>query len=393
MTDADDLERRLRGLRCRRAGQRARRPCAAAPAVAVAPGAPRPASALASAGGRRRGGGCRRCGRRRLVGARRPGHGALETTAEAVLVVGQVGSASTSARHPRRPRRSQAAPASGSAVPDVPAAGKGDLGRARRRSRRRCRHADHRAAVAPDQGRPCVRDGDAGHGQRQGSGRRVVLRAPLPGLRSPDRGRLPPAHLLARPCAGAPEPAGPGLSAGAGLVFANSLSLDFATGAANVLTVDNATHKMTVVSDGKVWGDVPGLLGLGPTPTKRGVKVIMEKGRNLMRGPGYYDPSVKFTQRLTYGGEYLHSAPRIMSPTTSRNIARGVNSSNGCTNLTPPIAKRLDSLRDRRRREVPQRRRTADGPGRRLRRLERAVAAVEDRRVVPAAALPADHVG
>ena len=36
----------------------------------------------------------------------------------------------------------------------------------------------------------------------------------------------------------------------------------------------------------------------------------MEKGVDIpMRGPGYYDAHVKWTQRLTYDGEYLHAAP------------------------------------------------------------------------------------
>ena len=94
-------------------------------------------------------------------------------------------------------------------------------------------------------------------------------------------------------------------------------------------TNPNATHKLTVTSDGKVWGTFPVSLGASNTPTKRGVKVIMEKGKDIsMRGPGYYDPHVKYTQRLTYGGEYLHAAPW-----NTYNITHGINSSNGCTNL------------------------------------------------------------
>jgi lipoprotein-anchoring transpeptidase ErfK/SrfK len=132
-----------------------------------------------------------------------------------------------------------------------------------------------------------------------------------------------------------------GVSAGKGLAFDDNLSLDFTTGAANILTVNDATHQLTVMSDGKQWPDAsttfPVSLGSNATPTKRGVKVIMEKGRDIaMRGPGYYDPHVKMTQRLTYDGEYLHSAPWNVS-----NIENGVDSSNGCTNLLPADAKRL----------------------------------------------------
>jgi lipoprotein-anchoring transpeptidase ErfK/SrfK len=129
-----------------------------------------------------------------------------------------------------------------------------------------------------------------------------------------------------------------GVSAGKGLVFDGKLSsLDFYTGAAHVAIVNDATHRMTVTSDGKTWGTFPVSLGAHDTPTKRGVKVIMEKGRDIsMRGPGYFDPHVKFTQRLTYGGEYLHSAPWNVY-----NITHGIDSSNGCTNLLPSDATKL----------------------------------------------------
>jgi lipoprotein-anchoring transpeptidase ErfK/SrfK len=127
-----------------------------------------------------------------------------------------------------------------------------------------------------------------------------------------------------------------GVSAGTGLAFDDSLTLSITTGAANVSTVDSRSLTMTVVSDGKIYGRFPVSLGAANTPTARGTKVIMEQGRDIsMRGPGYFDPHVEYTQRLTYGGEYLHSAPW--------NVANlGVRStSNGCTNLSPAAAKRL----------------------------------------------------
>jgi lipoprotein-anchoring transpeptidase ErfK/SrfK len=128
-----------------------------------------------------------------------------------------------------------------------------------------------------------------------------------------------------------------GVSAGKGLAFDNNLTLDFNIGAAHITTVDNSSHTVTVVSDGKKYGTFKTSLGASNTPTLRGIKVIMEKGRDIsMRGPGYYDASVKYTQRLTYAGEYLHAAPW-----NTRNIANGVNSSNGCTNLTDDVAKQL----------------------------------------------------
>ncbi|WP_460605365.1 L,D-transpeptidase [Jatrophihabitans fulvus] len=114
-------------------------------------------------------------------------------------------------------------------------------------------------------------------------------------------------------------------------------SLDFRIGPRNIVTVDDSTNKVTVVSDGKQWGTFPTSLGAPNTRTQRGIKVIMEKGRSIcMRGPGYYECGVKYTQRLTYGGEYLHQAEWNI-----RNINAGVNSSNGCTNLLPADAAKL----------------------------------------------------
>jgi lipoprotein-anchoring transpeptidase ErfK/SrfK len=127
-----------------------------------------------------------------------------------------------------------------------------------------------------------------------------------------------------------------GLSAGKGLAFDDSLTLAIATGAAHVSTVNAATLVMTVMSDGKLYGRFPVSLGASNTPTARGTKVIMEKGKDIsMRGPGYFDPHVQWTQRLTYGGEYLHSAPWNVGNIGQRST------SNGCTNLLPAQAKQL----------------------------------------------------
>jgi lipoprotein-anchoring transpeptidase ErfK/SrfK len=138
-----------------------------------------------------------------------------------------------------------------------------------------------------------------------------------------------------------------GVSAGKGLAFDDSLTLDYATGPANILTVDDRTHTLTVVSDKKEWGRFKVSLGARDTPTKRGSKVIMEKGADICmsgnppNGPSYHECHVKWTQRLTYDGEYLHAAPW-----NTVNIANGVDSSNGCTNLDTNDAKKLyDFLR------------------------------------------------
>jgi lipoprotein-anchoring transpeptidase ErfK/SrfK len=131
-----------------------------------------------------------------------------------------------------------------------------------------------------------------------------------------------------------------GLAAGNGLVYNDSLTSSFTIGASHIATVDNYTHKLTLVSDGKVEGVYPVSLGATDTPTARGTKVIMEKGASIcMSGPGYHICDVKYTQRLTYGGEYLHAAPWNVS-----HIENGINSSNGCTNLLPADAEKLFNI-------------------------------------------------
>jgi lipoprotein-anchoring transpeptidase ErfK/SrfK len=130
-----------------------------------------------------------------------------------------------------------------------------------------------------------------------------------------------------------------GVSAGPGLAFDDSLTLDMTTGPAIISTVDANALRITVTDDGKVYGVYPVSLGALNTRTLSGTKVIMEKGADIpMRGPGYYDPHVQWTQRLTYGGEYLHSAPWNVGNLGVRST------SNGCTNLSPTVAKQLYDL-------------------------------------------------
>src|SRR3954468_19041585 len=128
-----------------------------------------------------------------------------------------------------------------------------------------------------------------------------------------------------------------GHSAGKGLAFDDSLTLDFTTGARHIALVNDANHTITVTSDGVQKYKFPVSLGATNTPTAHGTKIIMEKGLDIcMRGPGYYECHVKYTQRLTYGGEYLHAAPW-----NTKNIHNGVDSSNGCTNMYMADAKTL----------------------------------------------------
>jgi len=126
-----------------------------------------------------------------------------------------------------------------------------------------------------------------------------------------------------------------GRSAGTGLVFDNSLTLDMSTGAANISKIDGHTERMVVTSDGKQVFSFPVSLGKASTPTFSGIKVVMEKDKvQRMTGPGY-DVKVPWSVRITNSGEFLHSASW-----NGGNIGQR-STSHGCTNLNVADAKRF----------------------------------------------------
>ena len=129
-----------------------------------------------------------------------------------------------------------------------------------------------------------------------------------------------------------------GRSAGTGLVFDNSLTLDMSTGAANISRIDGHTERMIVTSDTKQVFSFPVSLGKASTPTFNGVKVVMEKDRvQRMTGPGF-DLQVPWSVRITNSGEFVHSASW-----NGGNIGQR-STSHGCTNLTAADAKRFFSF-------------------------------------------------
>ncbi len=127
-----------------------------------------------------------------------------------------------------------------------------------------------------------------------------------------------------------------GLPAGHGLVFDDSLTLSIATGAANITTVDGATERMVVTSDGRKVFDFPVSLGAADHPTYTGTKIVMEKDRveEMKSTPGeaYYDVKVPWSVRLTNSGEFVHAASWNGGNIGSRNT------SHGCTNLNVTAA-------------------------------------------------------
>ena len=122
-----------------------------------------------------------------------------------------------------------------------------------------------------------------------------------------------------------------GLSAGTGLVFNDSLTLKMNIGASNITTVDGATERLTLTTDGAAKFNFPVSLGKASTPTFTGTKVVMERDkveRMVGTTPGdQYDLQVPWSVRLTNSGEFIHSASW-----NGGNIGQR-STSNGCTNL------------------------------------------------------------
>jgi lipoprotein-anchoring transpeptidase ErfK/SrfK len=135
-----------------------------------------------------------------------------------------------------------------------------------------------------------------------------------------------------------------GLQTGDGKWIAGDDGTSFTVGSSLVSTVDMNAHTMTVRQGGavvrtfKVSTGRPGPL----TETRYGTKVIIERQRAIVMDsatvgipkgdPHYYKINTDWNLRLTWTGEYIHSAPWSVG---SQGIA---NVSHGCTNMAPADA-------------------------------------------------------
>lgn len=105
-----------------------------------------------------------------------------------------------------------------------------------------------------------------------------------------------------------------------------------------VLDVDNTTKQMNVIQDGQVVKTIPVSLGKAATPSSSGHMVIMEKAESTVfdtratDGPNGYRIDIEYAQRLTWGGEYVHSASWSTKDQGVRNV------SHGCVNVSPSNA-------------------------------------------------------
>jgi lipoprotein-anchoring transpeptidase ErfK/SrfK len=105
------------------------------------------------------------------------------------------------------------------------------------------------------------------------------------------------------------------------------------------MKVENKTKKMQVFKNDKLVKTFPVSLGKPSTPSSSGTLIVMDKQEHTVfdtfaeLGPEEgYRTDIDFAQRLTWGGEYIHSAPWSVGDQGVRNV------SHGCVNLAPANA-------------------------------------------------------
>ncbi len=116
----------------------------------------------------------------------------------------------------------------------------------------------------------------------------------------------------------------------------------YSIGAALIATVDVNAKTMTVVRDGKVLRVLKVSTGRDEFPTKGGPHLVLEKVKLKTmdsatigiprKSPGGYYLKVPNSVRISYSGEFVHSAPGTVRQQGVANV------SHGCVNLSPADA-------------------------------------------------------
>ncbi|HEX2773805.1 MAG TPA: Ig-like domain-containing protein [Micromonosporaceae bacterium] len=130
-----------------------------------------------------------------------------------------------------------------------------------------------------------------------------------------------------------------GLPMGKGWYGAADITVDLKIGPSVVMTVDNRTKRMTVVLNGKVVRAIPVSLGKPRTPSSSGTMLVLEKLRKTVfdtrtdpNPADRYRINIEYAQRLTWSGEFIHSAPWSVPVQGKTNV------SHGCVNMSPANA-------------------------------------------------------
>jgi lipoprotein-anchoring transpeptidase ErfK/SrfK len=136
-----------------------------------------------------------------------------------------------------------------------------------------------------------------------------------------------------------------GVQTGVGKWVGNDDNASFTVGSSLISTVDIKNHTMTVRRGGQVIRVIPVSTGRpgATTETRSGIKVIIRKEGHVTMDsttigipkgkPGYYKEETDWNLRVTWTGEYLHSAPWSVGAQGNANV------SHGCVNMSPANAK------------------------------------------------------
>jgi lipoprotein-anchoring transpeptidase ErfK/SrfK len=133
-----------------------------------------------------------------------------------------------------------------------------------------------------------------------------------------------------------------GVDAGKGVWGTDNRTLNFVIGDSHISTVNAVTHKMTVVINGTVARTMDVSTGRDKYPTTSGIHVVLEKAPSVIMNsatvgipkgsPDYYYETVLWDVRISWSGEYVHSAPWSVSEQGVENV------SHGCVNASPADA-------------------------------------------------------
>jgi lipoprotein-anchoring transpeptidase ErfK/SrfK len=130
-----------------------------------------------------------------------------------------------------------------------------------------------------------------------------------------------------------------GVAMGGGWYGRSDITVRAKVGSALIMTVSNSNKRMTVKRNGKTLRTIPVSLGKRSTPSSSGTMLVMEKLRKTVfdtfdeLGPEEgYRTDIEYAQRLTWGGEFIHSAPWSVGSQGRTNV------SHGCVNMSPANA-------------------------------------------------------
>jgi len=117
---------------------------------------------------------------------------------------------------------------------------------------------------------------------------------------------------------------------------------NFKIGSSFIMEQDSGSHVLKVKRNGKVIRTIPSSSGKYGHETRSGTKVIMSKEEHVVMDaatlgvakddPDYYRLDVYKAMRITWSGEYVHSAPWSVGSQGYSNV------SHGCINLSPDNA-------------------------------------------------------